>query len=343
MNWMDDKDIIDITEKLKGNNGGGSDFNFGGGKMEVYLPTIVLVIILLIWGWSGVRVVEPDQVGVVLTLGKYSYTANPGLHFILPYPIQEMRIESTTKIRRVEIGFRSSGFSSATGIKNKHEALMLTGDENIVSADMVVQYRVKNPKDYIFNVYSQHSTVKKASEAALREVVGKNNIDSILTNKRQQIQDEVTNILDQILKNYKLGVEIVNVQLQDVYPPEEVEQAFFDVASAREDREKLVNQAQGYENDILPKAKGSASAMIQKAMAYKERIIQEAKGETQRFMKVYDAYKLAKNITKTRIYLETMEKIFKGAKKVIVEKDAMSKTLPYLNLNPSELGKRREN
>jgi len=339
---MDDKDIIDITEKLKGGGGDGGDM-FNMNKFEAYVPIALLLVILLSWAWTGVRIVEPDQVGVVLTFGEYSHTAKPGLNFIIPYPVQEMRLESTTKIRRVEIGFRSSGFSSATGIKKKHEALMLTGDENIVSADMIVQYRVSNPKDYIFNVYSQSATVKKAAEAALREVVGKNEIDAVLTDKRQQIQNDITVILKQILGTYNLGIEIVNVQLQDVYPPEEVEQAFFDVASAREDREKLVNQAEGYKNDILPKARGEASAIIEGAKAYKKRIIQEAEGETQRFLKVYKSYSKAKDITRTRLYLETMEKVFVNAKKVVLESAAMSKTLPYMNLNPDAMKKRRNN
>lgn len=330
MSFIDDKDIIDITDRLKA--GGGDLFN--PNRFEVYLPAAALVLLLLWWGATGIRIVQPDEVGVVLTFGRYSSTVGPGLQFIVPWPVQEMHIESTTKIRRVEIGFRTLD-SRQPNVNEKinEEALMLTGDENIVYADMIVQYRVNDPYKFLFNVASPAGTVKKAAEAALREVVGKKTIDEILTLERSSIQDSTAVLLNLTLASYDLGLEVVNVQLQDVFPPEKVEPAFKDVASAREDKQKLINQAEGYRNEILPKAEGEAKAMIERANAYKSRVVMDAEGEAARFLSIYETYSKAKEITRARLYIETMEQVLTGAKKILIDGEAARQTVPYLPMN----------
>lgn len=340
LSWIDDRDIIDITERLKG-GGGGDGFLPGPQKLEAILPLVVLLLLLIWWGWTGVRIVQPGEVGVVLTFGKFSRTATPGLNFIVPWPVQELYRVSVTKIRREEIGSRTHGSSRDSSRIIQNEALMLTGDENIVAANMVVQYRVRAGEafKYLFNVVNPQDTMKKAAEASLREIVGHIRIDAILTDERAEIQDSISVNLHEILKAYDMGLEIINVQLQDVFPPEKVEPSFKDVASAREDKEKLVNQAEGYRNEIFPRAQGEAEAMLEKAMAQKEKTIKQAEGDTARFLRVLESYSAAKNITRIRLYLETMEKVFGKARKVIVEEGAVNRTLPVLPLLPSPEGR----
>lgn len=340
MSLIDDKDIIDITDRLKG-AGGGDLFN--PGKFDRILPVLVLAVLLLWWGATGVRIVEPDEVGVVLTFGKYSETVGPGIHFIVPWPVQEMRKESVTKIRRVEIGFRSIDPRRPNLTEhNNEEALMLTGDENIVYADMIVQYKVRDPFKFLFSAVNPSLTVKKAAEAALREIVGKKTIDEILTLERASIQDSTSVLLSQIIDSYDLGVSVINVQLQDVFPPEKVEFAFKDVASAREDKQKLINQAQGYQNEILPRAEGEAKALLERANAYREQVVMEAKGETSRFTQILESYSKSKEITRTRLYLETMQTVLADAKKILVDESAVKSTVPYLPLNIEAAPRRGE-
>ncbi len=305
-------------------------------KMKGRLPGgwIILVILLVIWLASGIYIVAPDEAGVVKRFGKYIYTTKPGPHFHIPYPVETVVKPKVTEVKRIEIGFRTIDAGPPARYRSvPKESLMLTGDENIVDMDLIVQYKVKDPVDYLFNVYNIPKTVKDATEAAIREVVGKNNIDEILTTGKYQVQQDTKKLLQGILDKYKAGIMVVAVQLQDVHPPEQVMQAFKDVASAKEDKIKYINEAQGYRNDIMPKAKGQAEKVINEAQAYLKSKVAEAEGDASRFLQVYEQYKSAKDITRKRLYIETMEKVLPRAKKIVIDPKVGGRVLPLLPLD----------
>ena len=304
-------------------------------KMKGRLPGgwIILVILLIIWLASGIYIVAPDEVGVVKRFGKYIYTTKPGPHFHIPYPVETVIKPKVTEVKRIEIGFRTIDPGPPARYRSvPKESLMLTGDENIVDMDLIVQYKVKDPVDYLFNVYNIPKTVKDATEAAIREIVGKNNIDEILTTGKYKVQQDTKKLLQGILDKYKAGIMVVAVQLQDVHPPEQVMQAFKDVASAKEDKIKYINEAQGYRNDIIPKAKGQAEKILNEAQGYLKSKVAEAEGDASRFLQVYEQYKSAKDITRKRLYIETMEKVLPKAKKIVVDPKIGGKVLPLLPL-----------
>ena len=282
---------------------------------------------------------EPDEVGVVTRFGKYVSTTGPGPHYHLPVPIEAVMRPKVTQIRRVEVGFRSYGSSrSFTQGQSKtvpEESLMLTGDENIVDVQFIVQYQIKDPVEYLFEVSSQAKTIQDAAEAAMREIIGKTKIELALTTGKLQIQTETRNLLQSIVDKYKLGVSVLAVQLQNVHPPNEVVDAFKDVASAREDKSRYINEAEAYRNDILPKARGQAAVILNRAEAYKATKVRVAEGDAKRFLAVYKEYSKAKDITVKRLYLETMEKILSDpdVKKVILSDTAAKKALPFLSLD----------
>jgi len=291
-------------------------------------------ILLVIWLASGIYIVAPDEAGVVKRFGKYIYTTKPGPHFHLPYPIETVIKPKVTEVKRIEIGFRTIDPGPPARYRSvPKESLMLTGDENIVDMDLIVQYKVKDPVDYLFNVYNIPKTVKDATEAAIREIVGKNNIDEILTTGKYKVQQDAKKLLQGILDKYKAGIMVVAVQLQDVHPPEQVMQAFKDVASAKEDKIKYINEAQGYRNDIIPKAKGQAEKVLNEAQGYLKSKVAEAEGDASRFLQVYEQYKSAKDITRKRLYIETMEKVLPKAKKIVVDPKIGGKVLPLLPLD----------
>ena len=299
---------------------------------------IILVILIVIWMASGIYIVSPDEVGVVKRFGKYIYTTKPGPHFHLPYPIETVIKPKVTEVKRIEVGFRTIDPGPPARYRDvPKESLMLTGDENIVDMNLIVQYKVKNPVDYLFNVYNIPKTVKDATEASIREIVGKNNIDEILTTGKYQVQQDTKKLLQRILDKYKAGIMVVAVQLQDVHPPEQVMQAFKDVASAKEDKIKYINEAQGYQNDIIPKAKGQAQKVINAAQAYLKSKVAEAQGDVNRFLQVYSAYKVAKDITRKRLYIEAMEKVLTHTHKIIVDPNLGNKILPLLPLDASSV------
>jgi membrane protease subunit HflK len=299
------------------------------------LPGIgaLIVVFFLLWFASGVYIVAPDEMGVVKRFGKMVRTSEPGPHWHAPFPIETVLKPKVTKVHRLEVGFRTvSSGPPARYRPVPSEALMLTGDENIVALEFIVQYRIKDPIQYLFNIKQQEKTIKDASEAAMREVVGKNKIDDVLTQGKLQVQEDTKVLLQQILEKYKAGLQVEAVQLQDVLPPQPVIAAFKDVASAKEDREKTENEAMGYRNDILPKAKGKAEQIVNEAQAYREAKVNQAKGDVSRFLQVLAEYRKAKDITRTRIYLETMEEILPKMDKVLVDQKTSEKILPYLPL-----------
>tara|TARA_Y100000590_G_scaffold54311_1_gene56698 strand:- start:2532 stop:3497 length:966 start_codon:yes stop_codon:yes gene_type:complete len=308
------------------------------GDQEVKVPSLSLGglpiagIVLVLWLLTGIYVVGPDEVGVVQTFGKYSRAAQSGLNYHFPYPIEKVSTPKVTEVKRIEIGFRTVGKNQYQTIER--ESLMLTGDENIVDAEMIVQYRIKDPVAYTFNFIKPELTVREASEASLRTVVGRHNIDEALTSGKFMIQEETKETIQNILDKYNTGILIVAVQLQDVSPPQQVIAAFKDVASAKEDKNRMVNQAEGYRNDVIPKARGEAQAQIREAEGYKKARIARAEGDVAKFSAVLKEYRKAKGVTETRMYLETVEDILQNVEKIIVPDGKNNGNLiNLLNLN----------
>jgi len=308
------------------------------GDQEIKVPTLtmgalpILGIALVLWLLTGIYVVGPDEVGVVQTFGKYSRAAQSGLNYHFPYPIETVKTPKVTEVKRIEIGFRSVGKNQYQTVER--ESLMLTGDENIVDAEMIVQYKIKDPEAYSFNFIQPELTVREASEASLRTVVGRHNIDEALTSGKFMIQEETKELVQSILDKYKTGIIVVAVQLQDVSPPQQVIAAFKDVASAKEDKNKMVNQAEGYRNDIIPKARGEAQAMIREAEGYRNARIARAEGDVAKFSAVLKEYRKAKGVTETRMYLETIEEILPNKEKIIVPDAKSGNLINLLNLKP---------
>lgn len=298
---------------------------------------LLVGLVALIWLASGFYIVNPDEVGVVQRFGAFARIAQPGPHYHLPYPIEKVHTPSVTQIKRQEIGFRSTADPRDIGnIEYRHipkEALMLTGDENIVDVRFIVQYRIREAKNYLFNISSPEKTVKDAAEAAMRDIVGKNQIDPILTEAKMEIQNETQDLLQKMMDDYQSGIQIQAVKLQDVHPPQEVIEAFRDVASAREDRIRQINQGMAHRNEILPEARGRAASMTNEAEAYKESKIRQATGQAQRFTELWQEYSQAQEVTRKRLYLETMEKVLQDSEaKVLFSKEAAQQVVPYLPL-----------
>jgi membrane protease subunit HflK len=308
------------------------------GDQEIKVPLLtmgalpILGIALVLWLLTGIYVVGPDEVGVVQTFGKYSRAGQSGLNYHFPYPIETVKTPKVTEVKRIEIGFRSVGKNQYQTVER--ESLMLTGDENIVDAEMIVQYKIKDPEAYLFNFIKPELTVREASEASLRTVVGRHNIDEALTSGKFMIQEETKELVQSILDKYKTGIIVVAVQLQDVSPPQQVIAAFKDVASAKEDKNKMVNQAEGYRNDLIPKARGEAQSMIREAEGYKEARIARAEGDVAKFSAVLKEYRKAKGVTETRMYLETMEEILPKIEKIIIPDAKSGNLINLLNLKP---------
>ena len=308
------------------------------GDQEIKVPLLtmgalpILGIALVLWLLTGIYVVGPDEVGVVQTFGKYSRAGQSGLNYHFPYPIETVKTPKVTEVKRIEIGFRSVGNNQYQTVER--ESLMLTGDENIVDAEMIVQYKIKDPEAYLFNFIKPELTVREASEASLRTVVGRHNIDEALTSGKFMIQEETKELVQSILDKYKTGIIVVAVQLQDVSPPQQVIAAFKDVASAKEDKNKMVNQAEGYRNDLIPKARGEAQSMIREAEGYKKARIARAEGDVAKFSAVLKEYRKAKGVTETRMYLETIEEILPNKEKIIVPDAKSGNLINLLNLKP---------
>lgn len=298
-----------------------------------------IILVLLIAGfllWKGFYIVAPDEQGVVLRFGNMVRTTAPGPHLKIPV-IEEVLLPKITKLHRIEIGFRTT--RSGVAQRVPVEALMVTGDENIVAVEMIVQFRIKNAEEFLFRVADVGETIKKVAEASIRQVIGQTRIDEALTVGKAQIQLEAQTVLQSILDEYEAGVQITAVQLQDVNPPDAVAAAFKDVASAKEDKEKLINESHGYRNDIIPKAKGEAAQMVNEAQAYSEARVRRAEGEADRFLKTLKEYKESEEIIRKRIFIETMEEVMAKVDKVLIDESVAGRVLPYLPLDRGVLGK----
>jgi len=315
-----------LGKKRPGDSGGGNEGGNGGnGGNGPRLPALtpgqfgggiglLLGLAVVVWFASGFYIVDASQRGLVLTLGKYGETTEPGLRWRLPWPIQTHEIVNLTGVRTIEIGYRGSE-------KNKvlKEALMLTDDENIVSVQFAVQYLLKDPKDYIFKNRHPDDAVMQAAETAIREVVGKSKMDFVLYEGRDVIAANTQKSMQEILDRYETGVQIRSVTMQSTQPPEQVQAAFDDAVKAGQDRERQKNEGEAYANDVIPRARGTASRLMQEAEGYRARLIATAEGEATRFTKLYNEYAKAPEVTRQRLYLETMQQVYANTSKVLVD------------------------
>ncbi len=280
--------------------------------------------------------VGPDEQGIVLRFGKYDRWYGPGLHFRLPYPIEEVLLPKVTRTNQVEIGMRALGRGgSAGGVQEiPLESLMLTGDENIVDIHFVVFWVIKDAPSYLFNLENPRVSVKVVAESAMREIIGKSDIQPILTGARQKTEAAVLALMQKTLDSYQAGISITQVNMQKVDPPEQVIDAFRDVQVARADQERLKNEAEAYANKIVPEARGEAERVRQIAKGYKQKSIADATGQANRFLAIYEQYKLAPDVTRKRMFLETMEEVFGGMDKIIIDsKGGAGGVVPYLPLD----------
>jgi modulator of FtsH protease HflK len=319
----------------------------GGGMSGGFLALIILVGAAVVAFYSFTVSVRPDEQGVVLRFGQYDRQLAPGLNFRWPYPVETVYLPQVTRVNRVEIGMRATPSSSMFGGGGEvvrdvpEESLMLTGDENIVDVDFVLFWRIKDAASFLFNIQNPQSTVKDVAESAMREIVGQNDITPILTRNRRENEDAVRNLMQRTLDSYGAGIQITQVQLQKVDPPSQVIDAFRDVQAARADQERLQNEADAYANRVVPEARGEAQRILQAAQGYKEQTVAEASGRTDRFLKVYEEYAKAPEVTRRRMFLETMERVMGSTEKIIIDEKAQgSGVVPYLPLN--EVNRRQQ-
>jgi membrane protease subunit HflK len=291
----------------------------------------LLIVILLVM--SSFYRVDTDQQGVVLRFGQYVRSEAPGLHVKLPYPIETVFLPPVTRINRIDIGMREGGVTTISNIAE--ESLMLTGDENIVDISFTVRWRIKldQATNYLFEVENSEATVRAIAESAMREVVGQSNIQALLTTGRTDVQSKVKGLMQTALDSYKSGVEVTEVQLQNSNPPAAVIDAFRDVQAAQADQERMQYEANTYANKVVPEARGKAAQITQGAEAYREQTVAAAQGEAARFLSVYKEYKNAKDVTRRRIYIETMQDVYSKMNKVMVDQDGSKGVLPYLPLS----------
>ena len=334
------KDLEDSIKKAKEKFG---KFKIGGPRNI----SILIIVALIIWLATGFYRVEPDEQGIELLFGKWNQvTTEPGLHYFFPTPIGKTMTPKVESIRKINVGYRSAselGFSSNSSDRNVlEESLMLTGDQNIVDVNFTVLYKIKDAGKFLFKLRNPETTVKDMSESVMREIVGQRDLEFLLTGGRQEVEQVVRSDLQDILDEYESGILVQSIQLQSVNPPALVIDAFDEVQRARQDKEKLVNEANSYLNKIVPNARGDAAKLVQEATAYKEQVIKQAEGVAQNFIDVYNSYKVTKYVTRQRIYLETLTEVLEGPNKIILDSTGEGQgVVPYLPLN--ELNKNKVN
>ena len=316
-----------LRRVLPGGNLGGRGF------------ALMVLGVLVLWGFSGFFRVEPDELGVVLRFGEKVREVQPGLNYHLPYPIESVLTPKALRVNKIDIGMRVVDDIRRGGTTTRdvpEESLMLTGDENIVDVDFSVLWKVKpaGVGEYLFNIQNPEGTVKAVAESAMREVVGRSEIQPILTGARQTIENAVQELMQKTLDHYGAGIFVQQVQLQKVDPPTQVIDSFRDVQAARADLERAQNEAQTYANRVVPEARGRVAQITQAAEAYRQQTVAEATGQTSRFLKMYEQYKKAPAVTRERMYLETMERVLGGTDKIILDSGAGGNSVvPYLPLN----------
>jgi len=334
-----DKVIRDIKQKLGLSSGGkrGNNDEGGGAGSGAKMPSFALFFIIGIvalgfWFASGFYTVTQGEQGIELRLGKYKRTTEAGLHWHIPSPIESVDIINVQSVSTVEVGYRSRGGSNATTVPR--EALMLTKDENIIDIQFAVLYDVKSPTDLMFNVADPIETVvRQATESAVRETIGKNTMDFAITEGRAAIATETQVLLQQILDRYQTGINVRSVEMQDAQPPNEVKDAFDDAVRAREDEQRIKNLAEAYSNDVIPRARGKAARVAQEAEAYRATAIAKAEGEASRFDQIRTEYEKAPNVTRDRLYIETMQQVLGSTSKMVIDQKQGGNSVMYLPLD----------
>jgi membrane protease subunit HflK len=310
----------------------------GGAPSGLAIFLIMLAVAVAIAYYAFFFVVGADENGVVLRFGKFDRQVPPGLHFRLPYPVEEVRLPKVTTENQFKIGIESERGRSGRDLTD--ESLMLTGDENIVEIGFAVRWKIKDAKKYLFNIQNPDETVKEVAESAMREVVGQSEIKPLITGARFKTEAEVQRLMQDVLDYYNAGIEIKQVQMLKSEPPSAVIDAFRDVQAAQADKEKYQNEAFAYAKKVTAEAKGEADRIVLGAKGYQQQTVADAEGQAARFLKVYEEYKKAPDVTRKRIYLETMERVLGGAEKIILDGKAGQSVIPYLPLD--SLSKRKD-
>ncbi len=302
-------DLDEVFEKIQskmgsifGNGNGNEPDGNGGGSLSWSAIGFLAVIFLLVWSLFGFYTIQPAELGVVTQFGKYKETTEQGLNWHIPYPIETVQKVNVEQVQAIN-----------------HRALMLTKDENIVVIELVVQYRIKNAENYLFKVDDPEDTLRQATESALREIVGSSKMDDVLTSERTRVAMETKQVIQAIIDPYEVGLTVTSVNMQNAQPPAAVQAAFADVIKAREDEERSKNKANAYANGVIEKAKGTVDRLVEEAEAYKAQVTAKSLGDTQRFLSVLTAYEKAPDITRQRLYIETMESVFSKTSKIMID------------------------
>jgi membrane protease subunit HflK len=313
--WRDFNQRISQFLGGKGSGDGGGNGGFSpdaaGAKIGI---AVILAVVVFIWTVSGFFIVQEGQTAVITTFGKYSHSTSAGFNWRWPAPIQGHEIVNVSQVRTVEVGYRSN-------VKNKQpkESLMLTDDENIIDIQFAVQYKLKDAAQWLYNNRDQEEMIRQVAETAIREIVGRSKMDFVLYEGREKVALDVNSLMQQVLERYKAGVQITNVTMQGVQPPEQVQAAFDDAVKAGQDKERQKNEGQAYANDVIPKARGEASRLLQESEAYKAKVVANSEGNAGRFKQVLTEYQKAPSVTRDRMYLETMQQIFSNTTKLMLD------------------------
>ena len=322
--------IKDFKNKFNTRFGGGSSGKGGVSKAAKGSFKYFIILAVLLWLLSGIYIIDPAERGVVLRFGAFQNSTSQGPHWHIPYPIETVYKVNVERIRAAEIGFRNIQNSSYSGAVSS-ESLMLTKDENMVDVKLAVQYKIADAQAYLFNVFNPELTLSHVVQSVIRQVVGDNTMDHVLTTGREQVAQEVKSHSQNLLNEYNTGLLITAVTMQDAQPPVQVKAAFDDVVKAREDEQRYINEAKAYANDIVPKARGASQRLIAEAEAYKSQVVSKSEGEAYRFTKILTEYLKAPVVTKERLYRETLEEVLGSTSKVIV--DSNSNSLMYLPID----------
>ena len=349
-----EQEIQDMLERgqkrlrriLFGGNGDGTPSGGGGSRGVSGRGVVIgLAVAAAIWLGSGFYRVLPDEQGVVLRFGRFVEQTGPGLHYHLPWPVEEVERPKVTVVNRTDVGMRGEDAGRSGVVRDvPEESLMLTGDENIVDVDFSVFWIIKDAGQFLFNIENPPGTVKAVAESTMREVVGRSRIQPILTEERQEAEASVLALMQETLDRYGAGIEVTQVKMQKVDPPAAVIDAFRDVQAARADQERIRNEATAYQNKVVPEARGEAARIRNEALAYQEQTVAEAEGQAQRFLAIFGEYRQAPEVTRKRMFLETMERVLGGSAKIIIDSgsgaqgEGVGGIVPYLPLNELQRG-----
>lgn len=326
----------DLEEILKRSQDKLKQFKQNAGVPGPLLLLLGAIAAAVVGFYAFAFIVRPDELGVVLRFGQFVRQEPEGLHFRLPYPIEEVRLPKVTRANTIAVGYSPTGIvrgTATSGVPVPAESIMLTADENVIDVQFVVYWRIQDAEKFLFQIQNPESTVKDVAESAMREVVGRRRFDEVLTTDLGRISSDVQKLMQDILDSYNSGVVIQEISLQKVLPPAQVGEAFRDVQNAKTDLETLKNEAQAYANRVVPEARGEADRVLAQAQGYKQQVVAEATGQASRFNKIYTEYRKAPEVTRQRMFLETMERVYGGTDKIILDSRSGSGVVPYLPLN----------